>query len=153
MGRAGVCEVCAIRHDDSFDFDVFHLCGVAWVGWVFSTAVSITVAVALTKRTDMHSKSNPDQWHARTERSIPGLAQTTRPRTHRQPLELSPAHPHQALPCSLRARKHAFRPSLRHRHSILASDVWLPHRLALSPLLPNLGHRRHRIRNGRRNER
>jgi hypothetical protein len=49
MGRTGVCEVCAFRHDDSFDFDVFHLCGVAWVGWVFSAAVSILVAVVLIK--------------------------------------------------------------------------------------------------------
>ena len=153
MGRTGVCEVCAFRHDDSFDSDVFHLCGVAWLDWLFSAAVSSLIANTSIKRTNIHSQPNTNQRHARIERSVPRLTQTTRPRTYGQPIQFSSANPHQAFPGPLRARKHALGTLLGHRHCILASDVRLPHRLALPTFLPDLRHRRHRVGNRWRDER
>lgn len=96
----------------------------------------------------MIPQSNSRQRTPGSQRRIPSLPQTARPRAHRQPLQLPPAHPHQALPRPLRARQHALRAPLRHRHRNLACHVRLPDRLALPALLPNLRYRRHGIRDG-----
>ena len=122
---------------------------MGWLG-ILRRSEYILIAVDRIKRTNVDSQSDSDQRHARTQRRISRLTQTTRPRTYGQPVQFSLAGPHQTLPRPLRARKHALRPPPRHRHSFLASNVRLPHRLALPTLLPNLRHRRHRIGNGNR---
>ncbi|CAG8630130.1 113_t:CDS:2, partial [Scutellospora calospora] len=130
LGRAGVCEVCAVCHYDSEFAGVFRVWRLASCGFEYA------------------GTPNTNQRPPSPQRRLPRLPQTARPRTHRQPVQLAPAHPHQALPRPVRAGEYALGSPARHRYRDLAGSVRLPDGMALLALLPDFRHRRHGLGNG-----